>query len=79
MQQLGEQYTLKTTKAPHDLASIVDEIITVAGEHKTYNYKYWLGKVKRSKLTFNEILNLVEKAKGLDEKYNKGGFITKRL
>lgn len=79
MQSLGEQYTLKINKAPHDLASIVDEIIAVTGEHKTYNYKYWLGKVKRSKLSFNEILNLLEKAKGLDEKYNKGGFITKRL
>ena len=59
--------------------TLVNKIIEVAGEHPRYNYKYWLGRVHRSKLSPNAILDLVEKADTLDSKYSKGGFISKRL
>lgn len=58
---------------------LVDNILAVAGGHPVYNYKYWVRRVAVSKLSMNAILDLVEKAKGLDPKYNKGGFIAKRL
>lgn len=79
MQIAGKEYILQINKAPHDLATIVDEIIKVTGTTKTYGYKYWLRKVKTSKLSYNEILSLVEKARTLQDKYSKGGFLTKRI
>ena len=59
--------------------TIVNAIIEVVGEHPRYNYVYWIGRIHRSKLSTNAILDLVDKAKGLDVKYNKGGFIGNRL
>jgi hypothetical protein len=58
---------------------LVNNILEVAGNHPTFNYKYWLGRVSRSKLSMNAILDLVATAKKMDSKYSKGGFLSKRL
>jgi hypothetical protein len=58
---------------------LVNHILEVVGNHPRFNYKYWLGRVSRSKLSMNAILDLVATAKKMDSKYSKGGFLSKRL
>lgn len=57
---------------------LVDSILKASGQDKS-QYKFWLATVSRSKKSMNEVLDICEKAKGLPEKYNKGGFIRNRL
>lgn len=73
------EFKEKKSKAPHELASIVDQIGEVTEFTKKYSYEFWLRKVKRSKLNYNEILNLVENAKKMDSKYNKGGWLNNKI
>lgn len=75
---------LKDYKTPdlvkkRDDQSIVDKIVEVTGTTARFGYPYWLRKVKHSKLSPNRILDLVDEARGLDVKYNRGGFISKRI
>ena len=76
---LLQNYKPQENDAPHDLSAIVNKIIEVAGESKKYGYGYWLRKVKTSKLGYNQILDLVDKARDIDDKYNKGGFLSNRI
>ena len=77
--QLKPVYQLPKIQKKTAHQVLVDDIISVAGNHPTYNYKFWLGKVHRSKLSMNAILDLVDTARNMDSKYNKGGFLSKRL
>lgn len=63
----------------HTLRPIVDKIGEVVEFNKRYSYPYWCRLVKNSKLSYNQILDLVDKAKELDDKYNRGGFIRNRI
>ena len=71
---------LSVVKVPrHEIAASVDEIVALVGVDKTYNYGYWLRKVKQSGMCFPEILGVLKEARDLPDKYNKGGFITNKL
>lgn len=72
------KYTEVNKKAPpHELSASVNEIIKIVGESKTYNYGYWLRKVKN--VSYSKVLGICKEAGSLDAKYNKGGFITNSL
>jgi len=73
------QVVQQNTNAPHELADSVNYIIAAVGSTKRYNYGYWLSKVKRKGLTFFQVKQLVDKANGLDGKYNKGGFLSNQM
>jgi hypothetical protein len=76
-----KRYERNSLKRPpsHELSASVDEIIGLVGINKTYNYGYWLFMVKKSKMKYCDILDLVKKARELDSKYNVGGYITNQL
>lgn len=65
----------KKLKTAHQ--SLVEAIIKVAGDE--IPYRRWLGRVNQSRLTPDQILNLVDKAEKLPKKYSKSGYIFKRL
>lgn len=71
------KYKTKQKIPPHEQAAKVDEIIKIVGLNKIYNYAYWLRKVKNT--SYGDILSICKEAEGLNEKYNKGGFITNKL
>ena len=82
MQQIGLFIKKKeiSKKAPsHWLADIVNQIIELVGENKKYSYGFWLAKIKRSGKSWGDCMQIIKKAKGLDSKYNKGGFINNSL
>jgi len=62
---------------PHEQAAKVNEILKVIPLTETYNYTYWLRKVKP--FSFSSVLEICKLASELPEKYNKGGFITNKL
>ncbi len=75
-----KRYEFKKTNLPkHELAASVQEIIDLIGETKQYNFKYWLRKVKLSKISYTGILGILKEANNLPDKYSKGGFITNQL
>lgn len=76
---LGTKVFENKKVSTHKISASVDLIVQVVGISQKYPYKYWLGKVKRSKKYYSEILGIVKKAKEMDSKYNKGGFITNQL
>lgn len=58
--------------------TLVNRILEVSEQDKS-QYKFWLAMVSRSKKTMNEILDVCDLAQKIDSKYNKGGFIRKRI
>lgn len=83
MQQIGlfvDVYKQTNVKAPtHWKADIVNQIIELVGEDKKYNFVFWLARIKRSRKTWGECMDIIKKARGLDKKYNVGGFINNSL
>lgn len=71
------KYLNKQKVPPHEQAAKVDLIVEIVGLNKTYNYTYWLRKVK--KFSYGDIVNICKEASNLEGKYNKGGFITNKL
>ena len=65
--------------APHEIAATVNEIIKVVGEHPKYGYAYWLGKVKRSGKSYNEMIGILKGIAEMDPKYPKGATLTNKL
>ena len=65
---------------PHELAATVD-LIKAAGllKEPTYGYNYWLGKVKRAGVTYNDMIGILKNLQGMNAKYNKGGTLTNTL
>ena len=66
-------------KPPHELAAIVDEINKAGLVTKKYGYTYWLGKVKRAGISYNDIHGILKEIRGMDAKYSKGGRLTNVL
>lgn len=62
--------------APHEKAACVNEIISLLGETKEYNYTYWLRKVGNA--SYPEILGIIKRAKNLNREV-RGGYITNQL
>lgn len=64
-------------KTPHEKSAIVDEILLVVGNHKIYNYKYWLRKI--GSRSYPEMMGILKEVKNANPKYNKGGMLTNKL
>ena len=77
MQKASFSFELKNKPASHEKAASVNEIISLIGETREYNYTYWLHHV--GSVPFSKILEIVKKARELPKQYNKGGFITNQL
>lgn len=75
--KLLEKYKENEKSPPHEKAASVNEILKIVPETKLYNFGYWLRKV--GKVKYGQILAVCKEAKGLEKKYNKGGFITNQL
>lgn len=69
----------KKKKPPHEKSATVDLIQNAGLVTKTYGYTYWLSKVKRAGVTYNDILGIIKEVQGMDAKYNKGGRLTNLL
>jgi len=72
-------FELKKKAPPHEISASCDEIIKICPLDKKHGYGYWLRLVKKSGKSYNDILYLTGKAKGLDEKFNKCGFVVNQL
>jgi histone deacetylase complex regulatory component SIN3 len=57
---------------------LVNRILEVSGQDRS-QYAKWCNWVNRSKLSMNAVLDLCDVANSLPDKYNKGGYIRKRL
>lgn len=84
MEELGSLLKRRAKRiarpAPHEKAAAVDEILLCVKDEKVQkSYAYWLGLLKRSGLSYGDVMAIVKKASGLPAKYNRGGYITNRL
>jgi len=80
--KLIEEYKVnKVTKvtARHELADSVDYIEKKIGLTGKYNYKFWLGRIKRKGMSNFQVKELVDEAQKMDKKYNKGGWLNNQL
>ena len=66
-------------KPPHELSATVDLIEAAGLFTKTYGYTYWLGKVKRAKVSYSEMVGIIKDVKVMPAKYSKGGRLTNLL
>lgn len=73
------EQAIQKPRPPHELAAIVDEIERAGFVTKKYGYTYWLGKVKRAGISFNDIHGILKEIRGMDAKYSKGGRLTNVL
>lgn len=64
---------------PHEKSATVDLIEQAGLMTPKYGYTYWLGKVKRAGVTYNEMIGILKEIKGMDPKYSKGGRLTNVL
>lgn len=78
---IEERFKQKTC-APHTLAALVDEVVKVVGINKTYNYAYWLRKVKdfqKKGGSVGQILDWLKEIRDYPADFNKGGTLTNKL
>lgn len=66
-------------KPPHEIAATVDLIEAARLFSPKYGYTYWLGKVKRAGVSYNEMVGILKEISGMDPKYSKGGRLTNVL
>lgn len=83
MAELLDRYKKEgTIKAPppHELAATVN-LIKDAGllSEPTYGYTFWLGKVKRAGVAYNDMVGMLKNIQGMNGKYNKGGTLNNQL
>jgi hypothetical protein len=71
-----QQHVDQVKAAPHEKAASVDEIISLLGDNKTYNYTYWLRKVGSA--SYSKVLEIVKAARGMPV-VMRGGYITNQL
>lgn len=64
---------------PHEIAATVDLIQAASLFTKKYGYTYWLGKVKRAGVSYNEMHGILKEIAQMDPKYSKGGRLTNIL
>ena len=69
-------YKAPVQKSKHPNQVLTDEIMRVTGEK---DYRKWVMRVALSKKGANEILDICKTANELPDKYNKAGYIWKRL
>ncbi len=69
----------KAKKPGNELYETVQEIIKVVGLTPKYGIGYWYGLVKRSKVSYSEIVGVLKEVEKADSKYSKGGMITNIL
>lgn len=77
MSVILQKHKEKEKTPPHEKAASVQEILKLVPETKQYNFGYWLRKLGKAK--YGSILTILKEARGLDKKYNKGGYITNQL
>ena len=70
------KYAKPTIKKETAHQTLVNAILDATGDK---SFVRWVGIVSRSKLSANQILDVIKKAKELPEKYNKSGFIVNKL
>lgn len=61
----------------HEKAFIAQEIIKVVGDHKIYNFGFWLRKIGNR--SYGEVLEILKYLESLPPSFNKGAILTNRL
>lgn len=72
----------KKKKPAHHKAVIVDEIIKVVGKSETYNYRFWLRKLKDFETkggSLSLIHGWLKEINTYPDTFNKGGTLTNKL
>lgn len=65
--------------APHEIAAASNLIEEAGLFTKKYGRTYWLGKIKRAGVSYNEMIGILKEIRGMDPKYSKGGRLTNVL
>ena len=68
-----------TTNPPHELSATVELIKNEIPFTKSYGWGYWLKLVKKSNVSYTEMIGILKSLEGMDKKYNKGGVLTNKL
>ena len=77
-----EKFEDKRGKPKHHKAAIVDEIIKIVGKSETYNYRYWLRKLKDFETKGGLLTDIYGWLKEIDhypKQINKGGALTNKF
>lgn len=76
-EQLQKRCAPNPKKPRHSKAAIVVEILNTVGQHKTYNFEYWLKQVGTT--SPQTILAWLKDIEHADPKYPKGAILTNRF
>ena len=70
----------KREKAPpHEISATANLVEEVGLFTKSYSRTYWMGKIKRAKVSYIEMVGILKEIQSMDPKYNKGGRLTNLL
>ena len=78
-EKILKRLRVEKTTAPHELSDSVNYIKKHIGVSEAYNEGYWLKKIHDKGLTYHQVVVLVDKARSLDSRYSKGGFLTNQM
>lgn len=74
-----EQPAPKQKPPPHEISATANLIEEAGLFTKKYGRTYWMGKVKRAGVSYNEMVGILKQISGMDPKYSKGGRLTNVL
>ena len=69
----------KKKPPPHDLSAMTELIKEEIGFNQKYGRGYWLRHLKKSKISYGELIGVLKEISNLPLKYNKGGRLTNIL
>lgn len=64
---------------PHEISATANLIEEARLFTPKYGRTYWMGKIKRAGISYNEMIGVLKEISGMDPKYSKGGRLTNLL
>ena len=75
----NSQKEVKEKAPPHELSATTNLIDEAGLFTKKYGRSYWLGKVKRSGVSYSEMIGILKEIRNMPAQYSKGGRLTNLL
>lgn len=76
---MREQKPAKEKAPPHEISATANLIEEAGLFTKKYGRTYWMGKIKRAGVDYNEMIGILKEVMQMDRKYSKGGRLTNIL
>lgn len=79
---LGKRFEKPESKVkppPHEISATANLIEEAGLFSKKYGRTYWMGKIKRAGIGYNDMIGVLKEINGMDAKYSKGGRLTNVL